>query len=451
MATVSSTAPAVATDSDGNSRQQSEADRRIHHRQPAGELEWISKVRLKYGPTLSLLDLSPGGAQIEIEDHWLRLDSTVVVEIVGGASVVALPSRVVRWHVTDVGPSVRYRGALQFKRLLEFPEPSRRPPARGHAGNPVQAHARLVSALRRFCNPAVLGPRIVRPDGTARDSLSAIGTTMAALLATLNAPAGLRAGPTFTRGLSDLFTEIAEGVEKRESARELRVRLEQRLRRVIPAHSIRITHGSSAEVGQLGEAVYFDAPSVSGPRAPKILVEFARDSAPQEWQFQLLRASGHLVALIDDVEEHASPVEGPPVAASLPGGWNQLVVRFDDGRLLKGYCRDFLPARGHFQLCQTPTTTTEARTPVAIGHVRSVFFVRDFEGSVKYDDDRDVPVRPAHGRKVAVTFLDDEVLIGMTLNYGADGAGFFVTPCDPASNSLRIFVVNRAVRHVKFL
>ncbi len=449
MSTVSSAAPA---DPDAISQPQSEADRRIYRRQPAGELEWISTVRLKYGPTLSLLDLSPGGAQIEIEDHWLRLESTVVVEISGGASVIALPSRVVRWHVTDVGPSVRYRGGLQFKRLLEFPEPSsKRTPARGRAGNPAQAHARLVSALRRFCNPAALGPRIVRPDGTARDSLSAIGTTMAALLATLNAPAGLRAGPTFTRGLSDLFTDIAEGVEKRESARELMVRLEQRLRRVVPARSIRITHGSSAEVSQVGDAFYFDAPSVSGPQAPKILVEFARGSEPQEWQFQLLKASGHLVALIADLQEHGSPVERVPVADSLPAVWNKIAVRFEDGRLLKGYCRDFLPARGHFQLCQSPTAPAESCTLVPIGHLRSVFFVRDFEGSIGYEDDRHAPDRPACGRKVAVTFLDDELLIGMTLNYGVDGVGFFVTPCDPASNCLRIFVANRAVRHMKFL
>ncbi len=39
----------------------------------------------------------------------------------------------------------------------------------------------------------------------------------------------------------------------------------------------------------------------------------------------------------------------------------------------------------------------------------------------------------------------------MTLNYGADAVGFFLTPCDPKSNNLRTFVINRAVRHVKFL
>jgi len=53
--------------------------------------------------------------------------------------------------------------------------------------------------------------------------------------------------------------------------------------------------------------------------------------------------------------------------------------------------------------------------------------------------------------RVAGRSMDDELLVGLTLNYGAAAVGFFVTPCDPKSNNERIFVINRAVRHVRFL
>ena len=57
-----------------------------------------------------------------------------------------------------------------------------------------------------------------------------------------------------------------------------------------------------------------------------------------------------------------------------------------------------------------------------------------------------VPARPP-----AVTFIDDEVLVGTTLNYRPDGCGFMVTPLDLASNNERVFVVSQSVRHVQFL
>jgi hypothetical protein len=82
--------------------------------------------------------------------------------------------------------------------------------------------------------------------------------------------------------------------------------------------------------------------------------------------------------------------------------------------------------------------------------LKAVFFVRDFEGNSDYQEDKTAE-RPGFGRRAAVTFLDDERLVGMTLNYRMDAAGFFVTPCDPKSNNVRIFVGSRAVRHVEFL
>jgi hypothetical protein len=87
---------------------------------------------------------------------------------------------------------------------------------------------------------------------------------------------------------------------------------------------------------------------------------------------------------------------------------------------------------------------------VPIGYLKAVFFVRDFAGDPEYKED--TAVEPSgRGRKVTITFLDDEVLAGTTLNYRPDGIGFLVLPNDPRSNNIRTFVFSRAVRHVQFV
>ena len=85
-----------------------------------------------------------------------------------------------------------------------------------------------------------------------------------------------------------------------------------------------------------------------------------------------------------------------------------------------------------------------------IGYLKAVFFVRDFEGNPDYKEDMTIELSGA-GRKVAITFLDDELLLGTTLNYRPDGIGFVVLPNDPKSNNIRTFVFSRAVRHVRFV
>jgi PilZ domain len=443
-------------DREETARAQVRSDRRVHTRHPADELPWVDTVRLKYGPTVSLVDLSAGGVQVQLEDHWLRPNSSVVVEIVGGAKVFAVPSRVVRCDVIGVAPTVRYRGALEFKRLLELPDLSTHVTATPWDANPLRAHARLAAALRRLDSLVPRDQKVVDPAQAAGDvPMTMLGAgAMAAALATLDTPASRRAGAPFARELSRLFSEVAQGVEQRESPQDLIARMEQRLGRVIAAHSIRVTDGSLAERPRQGsDVVYFDAQATNGLPARKILVEFASGVAPQEWEFQLLKASGHLVALIDELEQRRrSAGDGgtmrPPVEAQASS--NKLVVRFADGRLLKGYCQDFHPPRGHFHLCPWPVVAADSRVLVPIAHLKAVFFVRDFEGNAEYQEDR-TTVRSGHGRKVAVTFLDDELLVGMTLNYRPDATGFFVTPCDPNGNNLRIFVSNQAIRHVRFL
>jgi uncharacterized protein DUF6982 len=445
--------------SDHRAKAHDEADneRRIHTRHVAGELPWLDTIRLKYGPALSLLDLSSGGVQIELEAFRLRPGSTVVVEIVGHASQFTVPSRVLRCQVTGIAPLIRYRSALEFKRVLDLPDVydvSSIDSTNDHDANPLHAHARLAVALGRLDSPLPGEARIVSPHAAARDSWSAVGAdAMAAALAMLDTPAGRRAGQSFASELSRLFGEVARGIDRRESSEELTRRIEERLRRAIPARIIRITGASPSRPQQGSDIVYFDTPSAPSSGAPRILVEFARDTPPHEWQFQLLKASAHLVTLVREVEERRRSVEQPdgsPAPDDDRADWNKIVARYADGRMLKGYCQDFHAPRGHFQLWPSPKAPAESRVTVPIGYLKAVFFVRDFAGNSEYQEDTTI-VPSGGGRKVAITFLDDELLVGTTLDYRPDDIGFFVLPNDPKSNNIRTFVFSRAVRHVRFL
>ena len=126
------------------------------------------------------------------------------------------------------------------------------------------------------------------------------------------------------------------------------------------------------------------------------------------------------------------------------------MVRYRDGRLLKGFTHDFHPSRTQFSLWPSVNSAPSERMYVPTSQLKAVFFVRDFEGNPEYTNDRTFDTG-AGGRRLEVTFADDEVLIGSTLSYRPDGVGFFVNPADSRGNNLRVFVVASAIRHVRFL
>jgi hypothetical protein len=136
------------------------------------------------------------------------------------------------------------------------------------------------------------------------------------------------------------------------------------------------------------------------------------------------------------------------IDAPVPAGWHRLVVRYADGRLLKGYGREFTASSGSVQVWPTPQSPVSERITVPLSYVKAVFFVRDFAGDPSYVEcaTEDALQR---GRRVEVTFLDGETLVGTTLNYTENGVGFFIHPVDPRSNNARIFIASSAIRQVR--
>ena len=96
------------------------------------------------------------------------------------------------------------------------------------------------------------------------------------------------------------------------------------------------------------------------------------------------------------------------------------------------------------------TAEPTQRRVVHLAHLKAVFFVRELEGNPTYNE-RKAFDRPTTGRRLEVTFLDGEVLVGSTMNYQPHGPGFFLLPADPGSNNIRTFVVSGSTRHVRFL
>ena len=149
------------------------------------------------------------------------------------------------------------------------------------------------------------------------------------------------------------------------------------------------------------------------------------------------------------VEAYERP-EVPKDLSQLPAGWSKLVVRYLDGKLLKGVSHDFHPSRGHFHLCETSGPTSGPPMLVPMTQLKAVFVVKDFDGNAAYEERKSFDLS-TRGRRIEVTFLDGEVMRGTTLTYRPDGHGFFMTPVDPNANNERVFVVPTAVRHFKYV
>ncbi len=134
--------------------------------------------------------------------------------------------------------------------------------------------------------------------------------------------------------------------------------------------------------------------------------------------------------------------------AERSAGWQKVIARFNDGRIVYGYTNDFHPSKSQLHLSPNPRQGDSTYIPLA--QLKALFFVREFVGDPTRVDGKDF-LEPPQGRKVEVTFRDREVMVGSTLGYRGEGNGFFIHPADPGSNNLRVFVTAAGTQRVRFL
>lgn len=130
----------------------------------------------------------------------------------------------------------------------------------------------------------------------------------------------------------------------------------------------------------------------------------------------------------------------------------KVVVRYADGKVIKGYTQDFFPNKDRFHLQPQQKSSGQDTQQVLVKDLKAIFFVRDFGGNPTYDErrqfaDSDKP----QGRKMEILFKDGEKLVGSTLGYEPNRPGFFIHPADDKSNNIRVFVVQAFVDKVRNL
>jgi hypothetical protein len=131
----------------------------------------------------------------------------------------------------------------------------------------------------------------------------------------------------------------------------------------------------------------------------------------------------------------------------------KVVVRFADGRILKGYTSNFHPDKPVFHIhpigSDTAGSDTGEGVKVYVRELKAVFFVKDFAGDARYRDPVDFNSKQhAPGHIIEVEFTDGEVLTGITTSYDLKRQGFFFFAADLEGNNIKVFAVSKSVREV---
>jgi len=126
----------------------------------------------------------------------------------------------------------------------------------------------------------------------------------------------------------------------------------------------------------------------------------------------------------------------------------QVVARYQDGRVLKGISMDIDPAKPLFHVRAPGSPAVE----VVMSDLKALFFVRSLDGNPAYHEDPTPnPADPrARGSTVIrIKFKDGEIIVGLTITYPPTRNYFFVTPVDPKSNNIRALVNRAAIASIE--
>lgn len=135
---------------------------------------------------------------------------------------------------------------------------------------------------------------------------------------------------------------------------------------------------------------------------------------------------------------------------SIGRGWQEVVGKCRDGRLVRGYTNDFDPSKAYLHVSSSPLAEQAQFVPMT--QLDALFFMRDAGQPGRGELDMEETATAANfGRKVAVTLPNGQELIGSTLGYDRDNTGFFVHLIDTHLGTTRVFVTQSGIRNVRFL
>jgi hypothetical protein len=132
----------------------------------------------------------------------------------------------------------------------------------------------------------------------------------------------------------------------------------------------------------------------------------------------------------------------------------KVVLRFVDGRLIKGHLDEFSPKAESVVLEEE----SGVKQRFGIDDLKAIFFVRSFEGNKARSEKKAFAKEVPPGKRVFVKFKDDESMVGYVEGEvpwekgfflePAKGKGFFLIPVDDGSNNTKVFVIAQSVWEV---
>ena len=136
----------------------------------------------------------------------------------------------------------------------------------------------------------------------------------------------------------------------------------------------------------------------------------------------------------------------------------KVVARFNDGKVLKGYLKDFSINK---EVVILQEAEKKKKHTISIEDIKAIFFVKSFEGDSEYRERKAYGIRKSTGRKIYVKFKDGESMIGfiegelpwkkgffMRSKQDEEKKGFFMIPTDSDSNNIKIFIIGSSVRDI---
>jgi hypothetical protein len=132
----------------------------------------------------------------------------------------------------------------------------------------------------------------------------------------------------------------------------------------------------------------------------------------------------------------------------------KVILRFIDGKMLKGYIRDLKIAEDYLYL----EDESNHQLKVRLKELKAIFYVRKFEGERGHMEKKTLSGTSTGAKRVFVKFKDGETIMGIMEGEIPWGKGSFlesmkekaftIVPVDEGSNNLRIVVVTTAVEDV---
>ncbi len=136
---------------------------------------------------------------------------------------------------------------------------------------------------------------------------------------------------------------------------------------------------------------------------------------------------------------------------------DKVVVRFLNGRILKGIVKDFAADASELRI-EDAETGSELKIPIE--DVKAVFFVKSYAGDSAHREKKAFGIREDTKnlrRKIYVKFKDGENMHGFVKGDipwkqgyfvsepRSSAKGFFVIPTDSESNNIKIFVIGSSI------